>query len=276
MQIKQNQMSLIILLSTVSENSNIQIIIAIIASIGGLSGIISPIIVGLFNARSKRKEREFKDKMDLRDEKRDIELKERDEKAQAKLNKVVEILNEKVDYLTHTINKVDDTVNKLVDDKILEKNFIKYTIGITDKFLEKNLVIHDFYKSAINMWGHLIKEMIKNYYFSPSRNESKQDRRRLVTDQKKRVLRAFESMIDSNDSIRLFKGAKVKFSGFLRKENAYASFESLCVDLEQNGLDNKELLERVGEQVDKFSELIITSSVIWERLEVPKVKEHEI
>jgi hypothetical protein len=248
-------------------------LLAIIAAIGGLSGIISPIIVGIFNSRAKRNEQEFKLKMDERDKQRDEDLRIRDEKAQKKIEAIILALSEKFGSLEQTVNNMDNTVQGLVSERELKKKFSKYTTGIIDEIVEKNFTLQDFYKNALNSWGYLMKAFLCNFHSSPSRYDGKQDRRRLVADQKRRVYTAFEKMLDTNDVIRLYKGDKVKFSQFLRKMNAYASFESLCLDLERNGLENNELIEKFGDQVDKFAELIITSSITWKSLDENKIRE---
>jgi hypothetical protein len=115
------------------------------------------------------------------------------------------------------------------------------------------------YKSAIVFWSKLIEEFGMTYYYSDVRKKSDYERTKHLYKRRDEIINDFKEYLDNN-----FEGSLL-YSEFIEEKRMYASFEQLIEELARNGWTDDELISKFELQISRFSDAIITSSIVWDK-----------
>ena len=181
---------------------------------------------------------------------------------------------DKVDMLISKQVETDLSVNRMeaiLSKHVGEDSFRQKFRNSIKKVLEKNIgtpLLLQPYKNVLAYWGDSIVTFAFNYYYFPEkRTESMREREKFLNNEKKIMIKEFSKYIDTViTEVKTNKNTNEKFSAFLETNRVYDGLEILIMTLAKNGLKDFELQEIFSDYLDKFCELVITASMLWEHL----------
>lgn len=175
-----------------------------------------------------------------------------------KFNKILKTIEENKESQNQKLDKINEMMMLHLNEDNFRKEYRKKIIGKSYDNIN-NPLLGLPYKSAIVFWSKLIQEFGMNYYYSDVRKKSDYDRKKHLYQRRDEILKEFTEYIDEE-----FQHT-ISFSDFLKKYQVFASFEILIDELARNGWSDDELIQKFENQINRFSDAIITASVVWEK-----------
>lgn len=165
--------------------------------------------------------------------------------------------------LTDIDLKVDDIKNENEFERILT-NAIK---SKGSQVVNISYALSDACRNILMFMTGQINDFAFHFYYSPYRNNPVEQKKYLHSflDERRAHVKTFIN--NSSTDIKVVKNKHVILSEFLAGLNIFRHVELLSLDLERNGLEKKDVIERFTEFTDKLLEETIKGFTIFDNLD---------
>jgi len=173
-------------------------------------------------------------------------------------NNILQVIKDNEQSHENRLSKIQSMMEIHLNEDNFRKEYRKKIKGKSYDNIDNPLLPME-YKSAIVFWSELIEKFGITYYYSDVRKKSDYERKKHLYKRKDEIINDFKEYLNDN-----FEGPLL-YSEFIEKNRVYVSFEQLIEELARNGWTDEQLIEKFELQISRFSDSIITSSIVWEK-----------
>jgi len=173
-------------------------------------------------------------------------------------NNILQVIKDNEQSHENRLSKIQSMMELHLNEDNFRKEYRKKIKGKSYDNIDNPLLPME-YKSAIVFWSKLIEEFGMTYYYSDVRKKSDYERTKHLYKRRDEIINDFKEYLDNN-----FEGSLL-YSEFIEEKRMYASFEQLIEELARNGWTDDELISKFELQISRFSDAIITSSIVWDK-----------
>lgn len=202
----------------------------------------------------------------LKDQQTETEktLNEQERVFNSRLNEILDVIKTQEQGFTEKLNTITGLILQHLNEDRFRQEYRKKIIGISHENIDNPLLDME-YKSAIVYWSKLVTDFGMTYYYSDVRKKTLYERNKHLYRRRDEILKEFKEYLEDSFT------ESIPFYDFLDKSKVFNSFEILIDELAKNGWSDDELIEKFENQIRRFSDSVITASVVWEK-EIRKVE----
>jgi len=250
------------------------IILQIIGALGGPTALIA---VALIQARSKRLEKSYEEKMKQRDADQLITIKNEFASFEKKQNTRNDIMLDRIENTEKLIEEVRDIAldsqKKMHshESEDVNKNLLISTIQRKANQIVNNSLHHnsyDIFKSALLKWSDEIKEYALFFYKNENRHKDKDTFSEELRGNIQKHINILNNFLDANFlEYKMLGDKRVRFSVFLEENKVHRRTYALTERLIDNNLDNENLRILFSKYINDFFKLFLSAMDAWHLLD---------